>query len=301
MYQEYEILITGSNGLVGLELKKLYPNAFHITREECDLTNETDIIRMFDSYTPKVVIHLAAKVGGILDNIDKPAEYFDDNIIMNTLLIKHAKENKVERFIGILSSCIFPDVMENYPLSEDDLHAGPPPLTNFSYSYAKRCMAVQINAYNQQYDTKYNYLIPCNMYGENDKIDIQNSHFITALLVKIKNAELNGDDSITLFGDGTPLRQFMHSKDLANIIKIIIDNEIYDNLNIATNENLTIHEMAMIALKATNNEHLKIKYDNTKPNGQFRKDISTKKLHDIIPSYEFVNLFDGIKSVYKTF
>lgn len=301
MYQENEILITGSNGLVGLELKKVYPNATHITRSEFDLTNENDVITMYSKYKPKVVIHLAAKVGGILDNIAKPAEYFDDNVIMNSFMIKHARLNNIDRFIGILSSCIYPDVMERYPLLEDELHAGPPPSTNFSYSYAKRCMAVQIDAYNKQYGTKYNYLIPCNMYGENDKVGIENSHFITALLVKIKKAELNGDKSITLFGDGTPLRQFMHSIDLVTVIKLVLDNNVYDNLNVASDEILTINEMAKIALSATNNEHLEIKYDNTMPNGQHRKDISTKKLMNTFPNFKFINLYDGIKSVYKTF
>ncbi len=300
MFKENEILITGINGLVGLQLKTLYPNAIHILHKDFDLTNEDHVVHMYARFKPKLVIHLAAKVGGLLDNIDKPASYFDENIIMNTLMIKYAKLFNVERFIGVLSSCIYPDVMPKYPLSENDLHAGPPPLTNFSYSYSKRALAVQIDAYNRQYGTKYNYVIPCNLYGYNDKTDELKSHFVTALLVKIKNAVKNNDNHITLFGDGTPLRQFMHSRDLANVIKIMIDNEIYDNLNVATNENLTIHEMAEITLKATNNEHLEIRYDNTKPNGQHRKDISTERLNKIIPNYNFTKLYDGVKEVYKT-
>ena len=299
MIKENEILITGSNGLLGKELKKLYPNAIHIQRKDFDLTSQNHVIRMFLTYHPKVVIHLAAKVGGILDNMDKPAEYFDDNVIMNTLMVKCSKLYNVERFIGVLSSCIFPDVMDKYPLLETDLHAGPPPETNFSYSYAKRAFAVQIDAYNKQYGTKYNYVIPCNLYGENDKTDIIKSHFVTALIVKIKEAVKNNEKHITLFGDGTPLRQFMHSRDLANIIKIMIDRDIYDNLNVANDENLSIHDMALIALKATNNEHLEIKYDNTKPNGQYRKDISTERLHNLIPDYKFIKLYDGIKEVYN--
>ena len=220
---------------------------------------------------------------------------------MNTFLLKYSKINNVERFIGVLSTCIYPDVMQRYPLVEEDLHSGPPQITNFSYSYAKRCMAVQIDSYNKQYGTKYNYVIPSNMYGENDKVDEIKSHFITALLVKINKAVKNGDKKITLLGDGTPLRQFMIASDLANIIKIIIDNNIYDNLNIANDENLSIDEMARLALKATNNEHLEIVYEKSNYNGQHRRDISIEKFKKVIPNYNFKKLYDGIKEIYHIY
>ena len=298
MIKEQNILITGSNGMVGHELRSLYPNAIHITHSDYDLTCENEIKYMFYNHQPKAIIHCAAKVGGIMDNIKNPARYFDDNILMNTLLLKYSRLNNVKRFIGILSSCVFPDVMDTYPMSEDDLHLGPPAKTNFSYGYAKRSLAVQIKAYNTQYGTKYNYVMPCNMYGEHDKIDENKSHFIAALLHKVKKAISKGDDSIVLFGDGTPLRQFMHAKDLAKILKIMLDNDIYDDLNIAVDANLSITEMAKIVLKATNNEHLKIVYDMTKANGQHRKDIGIDRLKSLIPNYKFITLEEGIKSLY---
>ena len=296
--KENDILITGSNGMVGEELKKILPNAINITHKDFDLTSENEVKYMFYQHQPKIIVHLAAKVGGVMDNIKNPADYFDENILMNTLLLKHSRLNNVNRFIGILSSCIFPDVVDTYPMSEDELHKGPPTETNFSYGYAKRSMAVQIDAYNKQYGTKYNYLIPCNMYGEYDKTDVVKSHFIAALIIKIKDAVKNNKDYITLYGDGSPLRQFMYAGDLANIIKYIIDNDIYENLNIATEDVLSIHEMAKIALKTTNNDHIKINYDTTKPNGQYRKDISIDKLKKIIPNYNFVKSEDGIKKIY---
>tara|TARA_R110002126_G_scaffold125356_3_gene267582 strand:+ start:616 stop:1521 length:906 start_codon:yes stop_codon:yes gene_type:complete len=298
MIKEQNILITGSNGMVGHELKSLYPNATHITHSDYDLTCENEIKYMFYKHQPQAIIHCAAKVGGIMDNIKSPASYFDDNILMNTLLLKHSKLNNVERFIGILSSCVFPDVMENYPMGEDDLHLGPPATTNFSYGYAKRSLAVQIKAYNTQYGTKYNYVMPCNMYGEHDKIDEDKSHFIAAILHKVKTAIQKGDDHIVVFGDGSPLRQFMHAKDLAIILKIMIDEEIYEDLNIAVDDNLSITEMTKIVLKSTNNEHLKIVYDKTKSNGQHRKDISIEKLKSLIPDYKFITLEEGIKKLY---
>jgi GDP-L-fucose synthase len=293
-----KILVTGGSGMVGKSLKKYLPDATYVSSKDYDLTSEMQIYQMFNNIKPDVVIHLAAKVGGITDNISKPAEYFDDNIMINTLMLKYSKAYNVERFIGILSTCIYPDIVDNYPITEDMLHLGPTTKTNFSYGIAKRALAVQIDAYNQQYGTQYQYLTPCNLYGEYDKYG-DNSHFIAALIKKIHNAKINNEDEIILFGDGSPLRQFMHSNDLAYIIKYCLDNGIYNNMNVAIDENLSISEMAHIALKACNAEHIKIEYDTTKPNGQYRKDVSSEILKSKIPSFNPINLYDGIKKTYN--
>jgi GDP-L-fucose synthase len=293
-----KILVTGGSGMVGQSLKKYLPNATYISSKDYDLTSETHVYQMFNNIKPNIVIHLAAKVGGIMDNITYPADYFDKNIIMNTLILKWAQQLNVERFIGILSTCIYPDVVETYPITEDMLHLGPPTKTNFSYGYAKRSLAVQIDAYNQQYGTNYQYLTPCNLYGEFDKYG-DNSHFIAALIKKIHNAKINNESKITLFGDGSPLRQFMHSDDLAYVIKYCLDNNIYSNMNVAIDENLSITEMAKIALKACDAEHLTIEFDTTKPNGQYRKDVSIDLLKQKIPSFSPMKLEDGIKQTYN--
>ena len=293
-----KILVTGGSGMVGQSLKKYLPNATYISSKDYDLTSEIHVYQMFNNIKPNIVIHLAAKVGGIMDNITYPADYFDKNIIMNTLMLKWAQQLNVERFIGILSTCIYPDVVETYPITEDMLHLGPPTKTNFSYGYAKRSLAVQIDAYNQQYGTNYQYLTPCNLYGEFDKYG-DNSHFIAALIKKIHNAKVNNESKITLFGDGSPLRQFMHSDDLAYVIKYCLDNNIYNNMNVAIDENLSITEMAKIALKACGAEHLNIEFDTTKPNGQYRKDVSIDLLKQKIPSFSPMKLEDGIKQTYN--
>jgi GDP-L-fucose synthase len=259
---------------------------------------KSDVNKMFETLKPNVVIHLAAKVGGIMDNITKPAEYFDDNVLMNTLLLKYSLKYNINRFIGILSTCVYPNEVKNYPMVESDLHLGPPTKTNFSYGYAKRSLAVQIDAYNQQYNTKYQYLIPCNLYGEYDKYG-DNSHFIAALIKKIHNAKVNNHNKIILFGDGTPLRQFMHSDDLAYAIKYCLDNDIHDNMNISVNENLSITEMTQIALKACDAEYIEIEYDTTKPKGQYRKDVSVDLLKEKIPSFDPIDLYSGIKKTYN--
>jgi GDP-L-fucose synthase len=296
-----KILVTGGSGLVGKYLKKYLPNAIYLSSKDFDLTTEEGVKLMYLRHKPDIVIHLAAKVGGIIDNINKPAEYYTQNVMMNTLLIDYAKKLNVKRFIGILSTCIFPDVMETYPMKEEDLHLGPPTMTNFSYGYAKRSMAVQIDAYNKQYGTKYQYLTPCNLYGVGDKDHEANSHFITALVKKIFDAKENNEESITLYGDGTPLRQFMFADDFAKIIYEVITNDIYDNFNVAGEENLSIKEMANIALQACDAENLEIKWDTDKPNGQHRKDVSIEKLKSLLPDFSPLKLSEGIKMVYKSY
>jgi GDP-L-fucose synthase len=293
-----KIVVTGGSGMVGKSLKKIMPNAIYLSSKDYDLTSEEGIRKMYETHKPNCVIHLAAKVGGIIDNIKKPGEYFVDNVLMNTLLLEYARKNNVERFVGILSTCIYPDVVKKYPMKEEDLHKGPPTPTNFSYGYAKRSLAVQIDAYNQQYGTKYQYLIPCNLYGEYDKFG-ENSHFIAALIKKIHYAKINKEENITLFGSGKPLRQFMYSNDLAYVIKKCIEEGIYENFNVSTEENLSINDMAEIALESCDAKHLKIVYDSEKPDGQYRKDVSNSRMKEIIPELKVTKLSDGIKKTYE--
>ena len=215
-----KIIVTGGSGLVGKHLKEILPNAIYLSSKDCDLTDINKVKWLISSHNPDIVVHLAARVGGIQDNLKYPADYFDDNILINTNIVKVCKEYNVKRFIGILSTCIYPSVVDTYPMKEEDLFIGPPPPSNFSYGYAKRCLAVQIDAYNKQFGTKYNYLIPCNLYGDYDNMhDESKMHFITALLNKIRNSK---DKTLHLLGTGKPLRQFMYARDLADIIKLLL-------------------------------------------------------------------------------
>ena len=298
---ENKILVTGGSGLVGKYLKKILPNAIYISSKDYDLTTEEGVRRMFLKHKPNIVVHLAARVGGIIDNLNHPAEYFTQNVLMNTLMVEYSRIFKVKKFIGILSTCIYPDVAKKYPMDESMLHEGPPTITNFSYGYSKRSMGAQIDSYNQQYKLDYQYLIPCNLYGIEDKDDENKSHFLTSLIKKIHVSKKNGLDSITLFGDGKPLRQFMYAGDFAEIIKQTIEKDIKGSFNVATDENLSIEQMAKIALDATGNKSIKLNWDTTKPNGQLRKDVSTDIFKSIFPNFKFTPLSDGIKIVYETY
>ena len=289
-----KILVTGGTGMVGKHLQNRIPEAIYIGSKDYDLTIWSDVVNMMKVYNPTHVIHLAAKVGGIQDNISKPAEYFNDNILMNTHILKASYEYNVKRFIGILSTCIYPDTVEKYPMSEDDLFNGPPAETNFSYGYAKRCLAVQIDAYNKQYNTKYNYLTPCNLYSEYDNFSNNNKmHFVTALLKKIYTSNI----TLKLLGTGKPLRQFIYADDLARVIKICIDRDITDSFNVAASESYSINHIAEMAME-TVNKRLPIQYSNPELDGQFRKDVCSYKLKKIIPEFKFTSFRDGVKKVY---
>jgi len=291
------VLVTGGSGMVGKSLKKYLPNANYISSKDFNLTNESEVISLMTNNKFDVVIHLAAKVGGIIDNIKNPDTYFVDNIQMNTNIVKWSRLTGVKRFIGILSTCIYPDKVDTYPMAEEMLHKGPPTPTNFSYGYAKRCLAVHIDACNEQYGTKYQYLTPCNLYGENDKFG-ENSHFIAALVKKIVKMEKEGGNKLELFGTGKSLRQFMHSDDLAWVINECLERDIYESFNVATEDNLSIKEMAKIALESCGLSKTKIVFDSTKPDGQYRKDVSINKLKSLLPDFKTIPLSKGIKKVY---
>jgi GDP-L-fucose synthase len=294
-----KILITGGSGLVGTHLKKYLPNATYISSKDFDLTSESDVKSLFSTKWD-IVIHLAAKVGGIFDNIENQGLYFEDNVLMNTLVLKYARITGVERLIAILSTCIYPDINHRYPIELSDLHLGPPTETNFSYGYAKRSLAVQIDAYNKQWNTNWMYIVPCNLYGEGDKDDDKKSHFVTALIKKIYDAKINNEKTITLFGDGTPIRQFIHAEDLAKIIFLTVKRGITKSFNIASEETYTIAEIAEIAIKACD-ANLQIEFDRDKPNGQLRKDVTNKELKEILPDFTFIELKEGIKKAYNAY
>lgn len=291
------ILVTGGSGLVGKHLRDLLPSAIYLSSKDCDLTILEQTRQAMKKYKPNLVVHLAARVGGIMDNINHPVEYLEDNILMNTNLLKTCHEYKVDRVIGVLSTCIYPDKADSYPMTEKDLFNGPPTSTNFSYAFAKRCMAAQMNSYVKQYNKKWSYLIPCNLYGEYDKYEEHNSHFVSALIRKLYEAE----DKIVLWGDGTPLRQFMYGKDLARVIKYMIEHDIIGNFNVAPDETYTINDIANIVRKANMKENIMIAYDSSKPNGQHRKDVDSSKLLKSLGGFEFTKLSEGSRKVYVAY
>ena len=293
-----EILVTGGTGLIGSYLQQILPDAKYVSSKDYNLLDLTEVKKMFLEIKPKKIIHLAAMVGGVHHNIEEPVKYFENNILMNTFILKESFANNVENFLGILSSCIYPDDIKEYPIKESELLNRAPHKDLFSYSYAKRCMAIHIDMYNKKFKTKYNYIIPCNLYGEFDKFDAIKGHFVGALIEKIIEAKIKKKNKITLFGDGTPYRQFMHAKDVAKIISLMILKKKFYNMNIATNENYSIDHIAKIALEACEATNISIEYNNIKPNGQMRKDIEISNMIKYFPEFIAIKLKDGIRDIY---
>ena len=291
------ILVTGGSGLVGKHLQDILPEAIYVSSKDYDLLDDKQVRVMMDDYQPSVLIHLAARVGGIMDNMTYPVDYLEENILMNTNVLKACYEFDVDKVIAILSTCVYPDVVDTYPMKEEDLFNGPPTPTNFSYGFAKRCMAAHIDSYRKQYDKKWSCLIPCNLYGEYDKYEEHHSHFVSALIKKIYEAE----DSIELWGTGKPLRQFMYGGDLARVIKYVIENDVVGDFNVAPEWVHSINDLAVIGKKACLKDKLVVNYDNTKPDGQFRKDVDSSKLLEVLKDFKFTSLEEGIKKVYDNF
>ena len=292
-----KILVTGGNGLVGKHLQDILPEATYISSKDYDLTESYNAHRLMYKERPDVVIHLAARVGGILDNITNPVDYLEQNILINTNVLQHCHQFNVSKVISILSTCIYPDIVDTYPMKEEVLFNGPPPPDNFAYAMSKRCMATQMDSYVKQYNKQWSYLIPCNLYGEYDKYEEHHSHFVSALIKKIHEAK----DSVEIWGTGKPLRQFMYAGDLAKVIKYMIDNDVVDNFNVAPDYVHSIEEITKIGMESCGKGDLNIVYDNTKPDGQYRKDVDSSKLISVMKDFKFTSLEEGIRRVYDNF
>jgi GDP-L-fucose synthase len=288
-------LITGGTGLIGSAFKE----GIKVGSKEYNLTDYNSTQRMFEQYNPDVVIHTAAKVGGIGANMEYPADFYYDNITMNTNIIHCSYKNNVKKLVCFLSTCVFPDDVE-YPLDESKIHKGEPHFSNAPYAYAKRMADVQIKAYNKQYQTQYFSVIPCNVYGPNDNYHLQNGHVIPMLIHKCYLAKYNNTD-FEVWGSGSPLREFIYSEDVANVVDLLLKKHNgTDPVIISNPQEYTIkYVVELIA------EYLdftgKIKWLTDKPDGQHRKPSSNKKLLDIIGDYSFTSLEDGLKENIKWF
>ena len=298
-----KILITGGTGMVGQHLQEMFSpdeiwqgKVVFVGSKDYDLTKKYEVKNMFAKYKPDTVIHLAAKVGGIQDNIANPVEFLEDNLLINANVVLEAQKYRVVKFIGIGSTCAYPDKVEDYPMTEDMLHIGEPTASNFGYGYAKRMLAVHLKTIRESKGLDYFTIFPSNLYSEFDNFeDDTKAHFITALLKKIKNS----DGIVPLLGTGRPLRQFIHAEDLARIIMECLDRVIKTDFNVC-DDNRTIKVIAEAALYATLNKQLELKFDNDNgKDGQYRKDCSNQKLLKLFPGFQFIPLENGLKRVYN--
>jgi GDP-L-fucose synthase len=292
-------LITGATGLLGSEFSALGEKCELLSSKDCDLLNQ-DFCE-FLKPEHKVVIHCAARVGGVKSNTEKVAQFFDDNVRMNMNVMRGCK-NKNIKLVSILSTCIYPDAAYvQYPLTEEQLHLGPPHPSNFGYAYAKRMLEVQARAYRQQYNSNFITVIPNSLYGPNDNYDLESGHVIPALIRKFYEAKLKNDNQVIVWGSGNPLREFSFAKDIAKIILWLSKN--YDGsqpVNIGNPEQISIKELAMTIAKEINYEG-NIVFDSTKPDGQYKKPSSNKFLRTLGWDGEYTSFKDGLKETIKVF
>ena len=282
-------LITGGSGMVGNTFKNFLPNAEYITKNQ--LHDFSYIIK------DKFVIHLAAKVGGVKANTDFISDFYVENSLINQRVLDYAYVGKAKKVVSLLSTCVYPDApYVTYPLTENQLHMGPPHQSNFGYAYAKRMVDVMSRAYRQQHGCNFITAIPNNLYGENDNFDLENSHVVPALIRKIWEAKINSHSSVEVWGDGSPLREFTYSEDIAKILVFLLEN--YDEpepINIGNTQEYSIKEVVQLLCELLNYNG-KINWNINKPNGQYRKPSSNKKLLDLGWKKEnYTSLKEGLK------
>jgi GDP-L-fucose synthase len=288
-------LITGGSGLIGREFSSNYK----MSSKDCNILNVAEIEELFEKENFDNVIHTAARVGGVLANTNYVYDFFLENIRMNTNIIGVARKRNIKKLIGFTSTCVFPADID-YPLTEEKMHYGPPHPSNYGYAHAKRMLDIQIQTCNQQYGTKYFTVIPTNVYGPNDNYHLENGHVLPSLIHRCYNAKRNGED-FEVWGSGAPLREFVFSRDVANICEILLDK--YQDTTpviISTSEEVSI-KGAVDMITSILDFKGKVFWNTEKPEGQFRKPTDTTKLKSVIKNYKFTNFEKGLEETIEYF
>lgn len=293
-------LVTGSNGLLGSALKnQLGEGHIYHTRVDCDLRNYNSSNYYFFSLKekPDTLIHCAAKVGGVQANMNDNKGFFNENNWINNNIIDNAIKYDIKNVVNILSTCVFPDKEITYPLTADQIDNGKPHHSNHGYSYAKRLLYHNTKYAREVTGNNWISIIPTNIYGENDYFNLENSHLVPALIRKAYEASISGQNFV-VWGDGTPLRQFIYSEDLARVILWAIDNWNSSEPMMAVNETeYSISQIVDIIANRFEISPERIKYDTTKPNGQFRKPAKS----DVPSDFKFISLDEGINKTIDWF
>lgn len=298
------ILVTGGTGLLGKNLQgvvdKQKYNWIFLSSKDGDLRIESDTLKLFELHKPDYVFHLAANVGGLFKNIKYPTEIFHDNVLINENVLKACHVSKVKKVIACGSSCIFPANPTAYPMTENMILEGDPHPTNASYSWSKRLMIFQANNYIQQYGMNIVIVNPVNLYGPHDSIDLHDSHMIPAVIQKIILAKNTNAPTVTIFGTGRPLRQFIYVEDCARmLIRVFESNEKISIINCSNNE-MTINNCIEIIAKNIGYKG-KIEYDITKTDGVYRKTVSNDLFMKLFPDFNFTSFDKGIAKTLEWF
>jgi len=282
-FRKKRIVVTGGAGFLGAQLvavlrDKGYDKVIVPRSNKCDLRKESDIIVLFKDVAPEVVIHLAARVGGIGANMNFPATFFYENLIMGAHLMEQARLFNVEKFVAVGTICAYPKYA-SIPFKEDELWNGYPEETNAPYGLAKKMLLVQSQAYRKQYGFNSIYLLPVNLYGPGDNFNPEYSHVIPALIKKCFDAMDQNADEIVVWGDGTATREFLYVTDAAEAIMLATERyDKSDPVNIGSGFEISIKELVKIIIEFTGFKG-RVVWDTSKPNGQPKRclDVSRAK------------------------
>ena len=297
-----KVFVAGHNGLVGSAIirnleAKHYQDIYWVRRKNCDLTNKIQVNAYFEQAKPEYVFLAAAKVGGIGGNSTYPAEFIYENLMIQTNVIDAAYRNGVKKLVFLGSSCIYPK-MAKQPITEDALMTGPLEPTNDAYATAKIAGIKMCQAYRQQYGFNAISLMPTNLYGPNDNFDINTGHVLPSLMAKFHGSlEKSKHWVVKLWGDGSPMREFLHVDDLAEAcIKCMQDYDEPEPINVGTGEDVTIKELAETIVDVVGYKNY-YEWDTSKPNGTPRKVLNVDKIKSL--GWEpKIGLREGIESTY---
>ena len=293
------VMVTGGAGFLGTwvvqKLRQRGCQSILVPRsKDYDLRRGEDIRRALSDAAPDLILHLAARVGGIGANRDHPAEYFYDNLMMGVPLLHEAWRAGVSKFVAIGTVCSYPKFTP-VPFREDDLWNGYPEETNAPYGLAKKMLLVQSQAYRQQYGYNSIFLLPVNLYGPGDNFDLESSHVIPALIKKCLDAKTRGDEAIEVWGDGSPTREFLYVEDAAE--GILLAAEHYHNsqpINLGSGNEVSIKALVEIIARLSGFEG-KIVWDTTRPNGQPRRSLDTSRAHQLLGFRARMGLEEGLR------
>lgn len=291
------VLVTGGTGMVGKAVRKYLPHATFIGRLACDLRDKDAVETLFQSISPKQVIHLGARVGGVLENTKHPYDMFYENIIINTNILDACVRHKVDRLVAMSSVCVYSPSINAFPISENLSLFDSPDQSVFGYGYAKRMMQVQLECAKKQFDfSNYCLVLSSNLYGPNDCFEPGRSH-VAAALIKRFHDHLN-DPVIEIMGTGKALRQLTYVEDLARFLVVMLTHKFIGEINFASPENLTIAEIAETISRVVGFSG-EIKFTGG-VDGILRRDVSLDKLHENCP-IQFTPFEIGIDKTYKWF
>ena len=299
------ILLTGGSGFLGRHvldaLRAQGAKEVEVPRKaQYDLTQEEAVARVYRDHRPEVVIHLAAIVGGIGANREKPGQFFYDNLMMGTQLMEYARRSGVEKFVGIGTICSYPKLTA-VPFREDEIWSGYPEETNAPYGLAKKMLLVQGQAYRAQYGFNAIHLLPVNLYGPSDNFDPASSHVIPALMLKCQEAMDERTSEIVCWGDGSPTREFLYVEDCAEAL--VAATRLYDGpepVNIGAGFEISIKALSELIAELMEFEG-EIRWDVTKPNGQPRRCLNVDRAREAFGFQAKTDFRSGLEKTIRWF